>query len=78
MKERHITAKSSRLYPQALHLKPEGRLPSVYVVERAADPALISPRHLHIEMMFLPGMSSLKNYSYTYIFLKMFIHIQKT
>lgn len=39
--ERDITANSSRLHPQAFHLKPEGSLPSVYAVERAADPALI-------------------------------------
>lgn len=64
---RHSCKEQQTPHPQALHLKPEGSLPSVYIVEMAADPALISSKTPAHRDRFLPGRPSPKNYSYTTI-----------
>lgn len=63
----HSCKKQQTPHPQALHLKPEGSLPSVYTVEMAADPALIPSNTPAHRDRFLPGRPSPKNYSYTSI-----------
>ena len=63
----HSCKKQQTPHPQALHLKPEGSLPSVYIVEMAADPGLISSKTPAHRDWFLPGRSSPKNCSYTSI-----------